>query len=324
MTYTPPTASAVKLSQTTSGAELLGKLPMRDKPTVKIISMCHKAHADVWRLTSELLPDYLKADEFVVYVPGDEVAFFEEITDPKIQVLSQETLGIAYRNRLWNTINAAGNATRFGWYLQQFYKIEALSNHSASADILVIWDADCVPLREIPLVNKLMQILYMNASTELHKPYFDNIDRLLGLKRVQSQTFVIPAFPIRNLWITEFVDFIEAKHGCLWADAIINTTDFSLQSGFSETETLGTWVANSYPTAWAPIPGKWERLGQSQFGHVTKFDPEQLLKIGQRNDLDIVTFEHWDKRGPLSAPKRAITKLMAMIKRLRAAWRPKP
>lgn len=297
---------------------------MLDTPIVKIISMCHKAHTDVWKLTSDFLPIFLNADEFIVYVPEDEVTFFTTITNPKIRVLSQSTLGASYRNHLKNTISAAGNATRFGWYLQQFYKIEALLSHSANADILVIWDADCVPLREIPLLNESMQILYMNASTEFHKPYFDNINRLLGLKRVQSQTFVIPGFPIRNIWITEFISFIEAKHGCVWSDAIINTTDFSLLSGFSETETLGTWVANSYPYAWSSFRGKWERLGQSRFGHVSNVESKQLLKIGAKNDLDIVTFEKWDKRNLTSVSKHAVSKLITKIKMLSAKWYSKP
>jgi hypothetical protein len=198
--------------------------------------------------------------------------------------------------------------------LQQFYKIEALLKHSAGADILVIWDADCVPLKDIPLVTSSAKIVYMNVSKEFHKPYFENIHRLLGLNRVQDQTFVIPAFPIRSGWVSDLISFIESKHDCSWADAIIKTTDFSLLSGFSETETLGTWVVNSYPDAWVSGAGKWERLGQSRFGDVRSFNPKKLLEIGQKADLDIVTFERWDKRSLYSSLKRVATKFRTAIK----------
>ena len=288
---------------------------MRGTPIVKVISMCHKPHAEVWKLTSDLMPNFLQADEFIVYVPDDEVSFFLEITNPKIRILSQSALGIGYKERLLNAIDATGNSVRFGWYLQQFYKIEALLKHSVDADILVILDADCIPLRKIPLVDDASRILYLNLSTEFHKPYFECIDRLLGLKRVQNRTFITHPFPIRNAWIIELVQFIEARHGCSWADAIIKTTDFSLLSGFSEIETLGTWIANSYPDAWASVSGKWERLGQSRFGQIENFDPEKLVKLGEKYGLDLVVFEHWDNRTLVNSIKRLADKFLGLSKR---------
>ena len=200
--------------------------------------------------------------------------------------------------------------------MQNFHKIEALLNHSKEADILVIWDADCVPVKRIPIFNEAMKILYMDVSREFHAPYFENIERLLGLKKNQKESFVIPSFPIRSAWITEFINFIEKKHGCSWAEAIILNTDFSLISGFSETETLGTWVAHTYPKEWVTVKGKWERLGQSRFGRVENFNKEQILKIGQKKNIDIITFERWDKPGLFSHIKRVGAILKSTIKKL--------
>jgi hypothetical protein len=78
---------------------------------------------------------------------------------------------------------------------------------------------------------------------------------------------------------------------------LIACTDFDLPSGFSEFETLGTWVSNSYPDQWTTAPIAWERLGQSRFGYAKDFEVEELLNIGTAENLDVVSFENWDVRG---------------------------
>jgi hypothetical protein len=74
----------------------------------------------------------------------------------------------------------------------------------------------------------------------------------------------------------------------------MGTTDFSLRSGFSETETLGTWVANSYPGEWTSRIGSWERFGQSRFGLARSIGTEELIVIGKKHNLEIISFENWD------------------------------
>jgi len=41
----------------------------------------------------------------------------------------------------------------------------------------------------------------------------------------------------------------------------------------------------------------WERFGQSRFGYAKSFDTKELIGIGLANNLDIISFENWDKRG---------------------------
>lgn len=259
---------------------------------VCLISFCSKEHADVWKLTSALLTKFLHADEYQVYVPEKDVAFFLEITNPIIKVLSEKNLGNYYKKNLEDAVELAGNEERLNWYLQQFYKIEAAYNINAAA--IIIWDADCVPVKEIKLFNDLMNPIYMNCSTEFNKFYFDNIERLLDMKKIYNQSFVTPGFPILREWLEEFLNAIEKKHKCFWAQAIIKNINFQLRSGFSEFETLGTWVANSYPDHCLFEKKNWERYGLSRFGSSDKFSPEQILEIGNQNNLDIISFENWD------------------------------
>jgi len=269
---------------------------MNDELSTCVISICSLRHEHVWKLTSQLLPRFIQAQEFVVYVPEDELEKFLEITDPAIKVLSQSLLGFGYDSNLKSKIESVGNSQRYGWYLQQFYKIEAVSR--STSDISVIWDADCVPVKKIELIDSNQKLIYMNASEEINPLYFLVIESLLGMGRVQNQSFVVPGFPILRRWIHEFIKHVELyNEGLNWYDVIISCTDFSHKSGFSETETLGTWIANSYPNSWVTKKVVWERRGQNRFGYAKNFNIDQLIKLGERENLEIISFENWDLRG---------------------------
>jgi hypothetical protein len=117
----------------------------------------------------------------------------------------------------------------------------------------------------------------------------------LGIPRVQAHSFVIPGFPILKSWVSDVIGVIEKRNnGQKWFDAILSHTYFEQMSGFSETETLGTWVANSYPDQWSLQQISWERLGQSRFGKATEFDSQKLTELGKREGLQVITFENWD------------------------------
>ena len=287
---------------------------MNQKPSIGVISICSLKHEHVWRLTSQLLPIYIQASEFIVYVPKEELDRFLEITDPVIKVLPQDLLGLGYAVNLKSKIESAGNSKRLGWYLQQFYKIEALTR--SNSDITVIWDADCVPVKNIEFIDLNQNLVYMNASEETNPLYFMVIEQLLGMNRVQNQSFVVPGFPILKNWVCEFIKHIELYNkGSRWYDAIISCTNFSHKSGFSETETLGTWIANSYPNSWATKKVAWERQGQNRFGYAKNITVDRLVALGEKENLDIISFENWDLRGLRLNLKRLKNRFTPLSKR---------
>lgn len=267
-----------------------------DAVTTRVITICSLKHSSVWQLTSHFLIENLVADEYFLYVPKTEIGEFEKITPSVFTIIPQENLGVSYREPLKSAVYGAGNPSRYGWYLQQFYKIEALLN--CDRDLGIIWDADCVPLQRIPILDESSKIIYMDVSNEYNPPYFEVIRRLFGFERVQKQCFVIPAFPFWSKWAAEFAgDFGDKSPGMTWWQAIIDKTDLSLPSGFSETETLGTWVANRHNDSWTSVSGKWERRGQRRFGYARNFSVKKLRKVTRDSELDIVSFENWDIRG---------------------------
>ena len=287
--------------------------------STSVISVCAIQHADVWSLTSRLLPNFIQADDFTVYVPDAQLDAFIEITNPVVRVLPESILDTGYVGALQLQTESQGNSSRFGWYLQQFLKIEALLRSESNR--LVIWDADCVPVKNVTLFDESKRPVYMEAD-EYHEEYFSMIERLLGMSRVQSSSFIIPGFPIMKSWLSEFVDAVETRnHGLNWSDSIIASTHLGTQSGFSEFETLGTWIANSYPGQYSRSKVAWERLGQSRFGLASSFGPEEVVDLGKIEKLDIISFENWDKRTTKKSLRNVLKSLSAQLSEIKREMR---
>lgn len=292
---------------------------MIQKNFTTVISLCSLDHADVWKLTSKLLPRFVEADKYIVYVPDNQVSAFREITDYRVDVLSEEQLGEGYIDKLNQKISLSGNTKRYHWYLQQFYKIEALLK--ADSQYIVIWDADCVPVEKLSLFDDNGDPIYMKASQEYNHDYFETIEKMLDMQRVQDFSFIIPGFPIPKKWVNEFAQYFQDKQGINWYDSIIQNTPFNRMSGFSEYETLGTWVANKYPDSWSNKKINWERLGQSRFGYARKYNEEAIVKLGKINDLQVISFENWDFRG-FKRYKRKIIDFLILIRKSRSRQDP--
>lgn len=263
---------------------------------IRVVSICSLEHAHVWKLTSALLPECISADEYFVYVPENEVNEFARITRDEFSIVSQESLGKEFVGDLQEAFNRTHNQERFGWYFQQFLKLQALQE--APDRNVIIWDADCVPTRPISSFDKHGNPFYYDMSREIHKEYFSQIQSFLGLPKSQNFSFVIPSFPIRSEWIMEFFSFIESRHpNQIWYSSLIGSIDFSLRSGFSETETLGTWVSFFHKDEYRVLSGNWERRGQKRFGYARNLRINDVVDLGRLHNLDVISFENWDVRG---------------------------
>ena len=263
--------------------------------TLATVSICSQQHADVWKLTSRLLPSCVEADAYQLVVPKRELHFFRNITESQFDLVAQEDVGRDFEALLRRSLQQAGNESRFGWYWQQFLKIESLIR--MNADTLAIWDADCVPVSKVNLVDGEGRPSYMKAG-EFNAEYFNVIQKLTGSVREVESSFVIPGFPLRRQWVHDWVATVETRHpGLRWYEAICSVVDFRERSGFSETETLGTWISNTYRNDWSQSFYNWERLGTSRFGFPSKWSASELVRLGRRKNLDIISFENWDPPG---------------------------
>ena len=287
-----------------------------------VISVCTLKHRDVWQKSSALLQVNVEADHYTVFVPDAELKEFRRITPSYIEVAPEESLDFGFFAPLEAAVERAGNTLRHGWYLQQFLKIQALL--SSQAERIVLWDADCVPVQKMLLFSDEGLPIYMRA-TEHHRPYFEAIERLTGLSRPQDFSFISPGLPFLKSWANQFVNHLESTHtNNTWFEAIISAIDFREESGFSEYETLGSWVASQQEGNFLTRAVSWERHGQKLFGEVKDLSQADLLDISIGADLEVISFELWDTNKTLNRSWiswQLWQKLLSQVRQPRATLR---
>jgi hypothetical protein len=254
----------------------------------KTISVCCKKDLSSWRIASRYIAENIESENYVVIVPDNEVRLFRENSPPDYQVVAESKYAEHYKDYLFRKI-PEDKKGRFGWYLQQFIKLSALSDANAD-ELYLIWDADTVPLKKLEFTNG-EKILHYTAQ-EHHQPYFDLINSLLALPRQAPYSFIAQCFAIKGNWSDAFFRFIEEAHRKQWAEAIIDCINFAEGSGFSEYETLGTFIAHKYGSEICPLPNDWCRYGNTLIGgpeNISSADAQLKLR-----SYDFISFENWD------------------------------
>lgn len=257
----------------------------------RIISVCCKKDSNVWEIAHKRIIEYIDAKEYIVIVPDLDLSFFRAITVNPYQVISEENYTVFFRELLRSALPIK-QSHQYGWYLQQFIKLSAI-NSSDQDEFVLIWDADTIPLKKIDFFLQ-SQLLNYYIGNEHNQPYFNTINRLTGLNKIVDFSFIAQCFPIKVRWMHEFCQLIEAKHQTDWISAILKSIDFNDPNGFSEYETLGTFLTHTHPNEIAYLRRPWCRLGNSLIGH-----PVFLNRYISKNlplKFDYISFEKWDRK----------------------------
>lgn len=245
---------------------------------VELVSVAEGSTLSVWKVAADVIPRYIQADIYRVIVPDEQVDTFRNVTNPRFLVEPESEYSSNFSPYL-RRATSLHNFKRYGWYLQQLIKIEALKRLAEKSERAVIWDADTVPLKTISYFDGERTKFFF--SKENHAPYFKAIDRLLGLNRTAENSFITQSFPCRPHWTQGFLDAIESRHRVPWWRAVIDSTDFRDRSGFSEYESLGTYLSHSHPEEWEWRPEPWTRYGYSYFE-----TPEKAVQLSGRGKTD--------------------------------------
>lgn len=253
-----------------------------------VVSACAARHAAVWARGAPNILRYINAGSYAVIVPDDDLHLFRSLTPSRIEVVPESHHASDIAPLLRRSVPATSN--RYGWYLQQLLKLSAVIH--ASCDTVLIWDADTIPLRPLRFRDDAGRLLYY-SSDERHAPYFEAIERLLGLAAISPASFVGQCFPIASRHARAFAAEVERRHGRPWYEAIIATTDFSEISGFSEYETLGTYLSHVDAGGMAFQAGAWLRRGNAATGGIARLDPASEAWLAAR--FDHAAFETWDR-----------------------------
>jgi hypothetical protein len=268
------------------------------------ISVCSQKDLAVWTLVSQKLPSYVLAKSYSVYVPDHEVELFKAKTNPRVTVYPESLVIGDFASKIKNHLDK-NNQHRGGWYLQQFIKLAAVARHSPN-DCVLIWDADTLPLK--PLKFKVDEQFIFYIGHEYRPSYFEFTERVLGLKKSANHSFIAQCMPVHVTWVHDLIKLLEKKYRVDWMNAVLKNITSTEPAGFSEYETLGTFVNCHYPQSYAITKNAWCRNGISLVGVPQKLDAH-LLK-GLASQFDFISFENWDQ------PKRLMKKIGIQYRKL--------
>lgn len=210
-------------------------------PELHLVSVAHRETLPVWKVAQEALLRHVQCDTYTVIVPEKDLSLFRSISIAPVTVTSEERFAKEIRPLLSRRLPESSE--RFGWYLQQFLKLAAVREITLHSNA-IIWDADTVPLRQIQFFTEDYDPIFFVGS-ENHPPYFSAIRRSLALEKREHFSFIAQCFPVKKEFGQVFFSTLEAN-GERWFEPLLSGIDFAENSGFSEYETMGTFMSQRF------------------------------------------------------------------------------
>lgn len=209
---------------------------------------------------------------------------FEELIKEEIQIiLLDEDLVISDVNILdikTYLKSKVSNPLRAGWYFQQFLKMSACYIDDI-ADYYLIWDSDTVLFKSLDFIDNDGRVL-INPKTEHHQPYFNLINKLLGINKKVNFSFISEHLMIKKKYMQNLIEYIQEHfpNKKSWVFSIMDLIAVSeLNGGFSEYETYGNFIHTNFPKSYKLRPIKSLRHGTKYCGlSPNKFDIYSLSK----------------------------------------------
>ena len=256
----------------------------------EVISVCSIKDIDVWTVAAKKIVQFIAAKQYTVIVPDAQVQMFAAVTKAPYQVKPESLFVGNLKEKISRTLTSE-NQDRVGWYLQQFVKISVVLTHD-DRDVVLIWDADTVPLKKLEFINSSGRFIYYKGD-EYRKSYFDFIERALGLKRTQNFSFIAQSLILKVSWARELTNALAQSAQLPWIEAALSFLDKAEPAGFAEFETLGTWIWNHHHDEILISERPWYRNGLSLVGNPLKLS--QSVWNGLAKSYDFISFEGWDE-----------------------------
>ena len=256
----------------------------------EVISVCSIKDIDVWTVAAKRIVQFISAKQYTVIVPDTQVEIFSAVTKAPYKVKPESQFVGSLKEKIVQTLTPE-NQDRVGWYLQQFVKISAVLTHD-DRDVVLIWDADTVPLKKLEFINSQGQFIYYKGD-EYRKSYFDFIERALGLKRTQNFSFIAQSLILKVSWAHELTNALTQSAQLPWIDSVLSFLDKAEPAGFAEFETLGSWIWSHHREEILISERPWYRNGLSLVGNPLKLS--QSVWNGLAKSYDFIGFERWDE-----------------------------
>lgn len=152
-----------------------------------------------------------------------------------------------------------GNTRECGWWIQQLIKLGASTQIPGLSDVYFVWDADLIPIKQWPLLQKKegdkdrfhIAILQEFSKSEFNvTEYAGSMHYLTGLSEKNPEyegTFVTHHMCFHKKYVGELLNLIlkTTQSDLPWPKIIMNTSNIFFR--FSEYKTYSTFMMTNYP-----------------------------------------------------------------------------
>lgn len=224
-------------------------------------------------ISSGKLREYLKPEDQVVFINEDKL----------------------YKGLSFQNVRAFFEARKLplsltGWFLQQFLKFAYA--FVCEDEYYLTWDADTIPLNPISMLDEATGKPCFDMKPEYVEPYFDTLYNLMGLKKIEEESFIAEHMLFSVQVVKDMIFRIEQNDkifGKTFYEKILNASDFSRQGNvFSEFETYGTFCRYYYPDLYVKRHTDSFRGGKMFLGE----EPSHDVLSWVAKEKDIVSFEY--------------------------------
>jgi len=262
----------------------------------RIISVCCARDLPTARIGIKQMLKYQSFKQYIYAVPSSDIHVFKDAMPASIEVVDERELSEGWDIRKITSALPKQLGWRAGWYLQQFIKINA----ARLGGTTLIWDADTVLLRNLEIGDPNRKI-FLYSGTENHHPYFKTIEKILGLTKKSSRSFIAQCMPVKSIWANSMIEVIERRCNRPWIEAILAEIPGGHPCEFSEYETIGTFVAHHYPEE-----AQFNNIQWSRFGTRIIDGPERLTNLKElylSRIYNFIAFEATQKSDSLLSKK---------------------
>ena len=229
-----------------------------------------------------------RPSRIVVAVPFRDRAVVQTGLGPSIEVIDENTLLTSLDRESYERRPIPMFPRSFGWYLQQFLKIEYC--RQSAAKYCLVWDADTVPLQALNFFDGTGRI-YLTKAEEFHDPYFHTFRELFGVSAPSSKSFISQHMFVRCSAMRAMCGLIEERHKVdHWTDALgtILENHPDRTNLFSEYETYANYMLLHHPDQVVTRELDWSRSRCAQAWST----PTKQLAVARAHRLAFVAYEH--------------------------------
>jgi hypothetical protein len=226
----------------------------------------------------------------VVAVPAEDRSAVQAGLGSAIQVIDENVLLRGLDRESFRRRPIPFFPRSFGWYLQQFLKIEYC--RQSEAQHCLVWDADTVPLLPLQFLDADGR-MFLTTAKEFHTPYFYTIQKLLGRAAPSKTSFISQHMFVDCSSMRAMCRLIEERHAVAhWTDALGRILEKHPDRAnlFSEYETYANYMLLFEPDKVVTRELSWARCESTKSWGT----PRRQLAEAHKSGLSFSAYESKD------------------------------